>query len=163
MSSTFVTGLSYVNTSGAGGSINVSSTSPTGLRINRSQEVFVPGSRSNRSTVVVRNSFTTDNGNDLLLGGQGNGTFVGSLGTNIITRDTDGSLFLGRVTTSASGRANVIGDYNVSLGDSFGIIQNKNLLNSFSFVSSNSIGDDQFNSSVQSNNSFLGGVDSFNF
>jgi Ca2+-binding RTX toxin-like protein len=163
MSSTFVTGLSYVNTSGAGGSINVSSTSPTGLRINRSQEVFVPGSRSNRSTVVVRNSFTTDNGNDLLLGGQGNSTFVGNLGTDIITRDTDGSLFLGRVTTSASGRANVIGDYNVSLGDSFGIIQNKNLLNSFSFVSSNSIGDDQFNSSVQSNNSFLGGVDSFNF
>jgi hypothetical protein len=163
MISTFVTGLSYVNTSGAGGSINVSSTSPTGLRINRSQEVFVPGSRSNRSTVVARNSFTTDNGNDLLLGGQGNGTFVGSLGTDITTRDADGSLFLGRATTSASGRANVIGDYNISLGDSFGIIQNKNLLNNFSFVSSNSIGDDQFNSSVQSNNSFLGGVDSFNF
>ncbi|MCC5615168.1 hypothetical protein LC605_08775 [Nostoc sp. CHAB 5836] len=164
MISTFVTGLSYVNTSGAGGSINVSSTSPRGSRINRSQQIFLPGGTSNRSIVVARNSFTTDDGNDLLLGIQGNGTFVGNLGTDITTRDADGSLFLGRATTSASGRANVISDYNVSLGDSFGIIDNNNLLNSFSFVASNSIGNDQFNSSVQSQNSFfLGGVSFIDF
>ncbi len=48
MSSIFFTDLSYVNTSGSGGSINVTIGSPTGFTINRSEEVFVPGATSNK-------------------------------------------------------------------------------------------------------------------
>ncbi|MBC6432600.1 hypothetical protein FM036_18295 [Nostoc sp. HG1] len=141
MSSIFLTGLSYVNMSGAGGSINVSISSPTGLTINRSEEVFVPGATSNRITVVATNSYTAGNANDLLLGGQDNGTFVSNLGTDTLTRGTNHSLFLGTTTTSASGRANVITDFNASLGDGIGIGINNNLLSNFGFIGFNSIGD----------------------
>jgi hypothetical protein len=139
MSSIFLTGLSYVNMSGAGGSINASISSPTGLRINRSQEVFVPGARSNRSTVVATNSYTGDNTNDLLLGGQNNGTFVSNLGTDTFTRGTNRSLFLG--TTTTSGPSNVISDLNSSLGNGIGIGTNNNLLSNLEFAGFNSIGD----------------------
>ncbi|MCC5629420.1 hypothetical protein [Nostoc sphaeroides] len=139
MSSIFLTGLSYVNMSGAGGSINASISSPTGLRINRSQEVFVPGARSNRSTVVATNSYTGDNTNDLLLGGQNNGTFVSNLGTDTF-RGTNRSLFLG-TTNSTSGRSNVISDLNSSLSNVIGIGTNNNLLSNLEFAGFNSIGD----------------------
>ena len=155
MSSIFFTALSYVNMSGAGGSINVSMASPTGLTINRSEEVFVPGATSNRNTVVAMNSFTGGNANDLLLGGQDNGTFVSNLATHTLTRGADGSLFLGRATNSSSESANVITDFNASLGDRIGIVENNSLLSNFGFTGFNSIGDDQFNVSVQSQNSFL--------
>ncbi|MCC5606617.1 hypothetical protein LC612_07405 [Nostoc sp. CHAB 5834] len=141
MSSIFLTGLSYLNTSGAGGSINVSISSPTGLRINRSEEVFVPGATSNRSTVVATNSYTGDNTNDLLLGGQNNGTFVSNLGTDTLTRGTNRSLFLGTTTNSTSRRSNVISDFNSSLGNGIGIVENNNLLSNLESTSFNLIGD----------------------
>ncbi|MCL6749464.1 hypothetical protein KBT16_00075 [Nostoc sp. CCCryo 231-06] len=138
MSRIFLTGLSYVNMSGAGGSINVSISSPTGLRINRSEEVFVPGAKSNTSSVVATNSYTGDNANNLLFGGEDNGTFVSNLDTDTLTRGTNRSLFLGTATNSASGRVNVITD----LGDGIGIVaNNNNLLNNFGFTGFNLIGD----------------------
>lgn len=141
MSSIFLTGLSYVNLSGAGGSINASISYPTDLRINRSQEVFVPEATSNRSTVLATNSYTGDNTNDLLLGGQNNGTSVSNLGTDTLTRGTNRSLFLGTTTNSASGRGNVIIDLNPSLDNAIGIQANNNLLSNFGFTGFNSIGD----------------------
>ncbi|MBW4451677.1 MAG: hypothetical protein KME55_02760 [Nostoc indistinguendum CM1-VF10] len=143
MSSIFVTGLSYVNISGAGGSMNLSIASPTGLTINESEKVFVSGATSNRSTVVATNSLSRGNTNDLLLGGQDNGTFVSNLGTDALTRGADGSLFIGRATTSTSERTNVMTDFNASLGNGIGIVENNNLLNNFAFTGLNSIGDDQ--------------------
>ena len=143
MSSIFLTGLSYVNTSGAGGSMNLTIASPTGFTINTSEEVFVPGATSNRSTVLATNSYTGDNTNDLLLKGQNNDTFVSNLGTDTLTRGTNGSLFLGTTTNSASGSSNVIIDLNPSLGDAIGIQANNNLLSNFGFIGFNSI-DDSF-------------------
>ncbi len=140
MSRIFLTGLSYVNMSGAGGSINVSIDSPTGLRINRSEEVFVPGATSNRSTVLATNSSSGDNTNDLLLGGQNNGTFVSNLGTDTLTRGTNRTLSLG-TTNSASGGGNVITDLNSSLANGIGIGTNNNQLSSFGFTGFNLIGD----------------------
>lgn len=140
MSSIFLRALSYLNTSGAGGSVNASISSPTGLRINTSQELFVPGATSNRITVLATNSYTGDNTNDLLLGGQNNGTSVSNLGTDTVTRGTNRSLFLG-TTNSASGRANVIADFNSSLGNGIEIQANNNLLSNFEFTGFNSIGD----------------------
>ncbi|WP_100897975.1 hypothetical protein [Nostoc flagelliforme] len=140
MSRIFLTALSYLNTSGAGGSVNASISSPTGLRINTSQEVFVPGATSNRITVLATNSYTGDNTNDLLLGGQNNGTFVSNLGTDTLTRGTNRSLSLG-TTNSASGRANVIADLNSSLGNGIEIQANNNQLSNFGFTGFNSIGD----------------------
>ncbi|HYX12816.1 MAG TPA: hypothetical protein VE944_00305 [Nostoc sp.] len=141
MSSIFLTGLSYVNMSGAGGSINVSISSPTGLSINRSEEVFVSGATSNGSTVLATNSYTGDNTNDLLLGGQNNVTSVSNLGTDTLTRGTNSSLFLGTTTNSASESGNVIIDLNPSLYDAIGIEANNNLLSNFGFTGFNSIGD----------------------
>ncbi|HYX18557.1 MAG TPA: hypothetical protein VE944_30180 [Nostoc sp.] len=143
MSSIFLTGLSYVNTSGAGSSINLTIGSPTGFTINTSEEVFVPGATSNRSTVLATNSYTGDNTNDLLLGGQDNGTFVSNLDTDTPSRGTNPSLFLGTATNSASERVNVITDLNPSLGDAIGIQANNNLLSNFGFIGFNSI-DDSF-------------------
>jgi hypothetical protein len=138
MSSIFVTGLSYVNTSGAGGSMNLTIGSPTGFTISTSEEIFVPGASSNRSTVLTMNSYTGDNTNDLLLGGQDNGTFVSNLDTDTPTRGTNRSLFLGTATNSASGRVNVITD----LGDGIEIVaNNNNLSNNFGFTGFNLIGD----------------------
>ena len=142
MSSIFLTGLSYVNLSGAGGSINVSISSPTGLSINRSEEVFVSGATSNGSTVLATDSYTEDNTNDLLLGGQNNVTSVSNLGTDTVTRGTNGSLFLG-TTNSASESGNVIIDLNPTLYDGIGIQANNNLLSNFGFIGFNSI-DDSF-------------------
>lgn len=141
MSSIFLTGLSYLNMSGAGGSINVSISSPTGLRINTSEEIFVPGATSNRSTVLATNSYTGDNTNDLLLGGQDNGTLVSNLGTDTLTRGTNRTLSLGTTTNSASGRGNVITDLNSSLGNVIEIGTNNNLLSNFGFTGFNLIGD----------------------
>ncbi|BBD64421.1 hypothetical protein NIES4072_19160 [Nostoc commune NIES-4072] len=141
MSRIFLTGLSYVNMSGAGGSVNVSISSPTGLTINRSEEVFVPRATSNRISVLATNSYTRDNTNDLLLGGQNNGTFVSNLGTDTLTRGTNPRLSLGTTTNSASGRSNVIADLNPSFGDVSGIQTNNNLLSNFGFTGFNSIGD----------------------
>ena len=140
MSSIFLRALSYLNMSGAGGSVNASISSPTGLRINTSQELFVPGATSNRITVLAANSYTGDNTNDLLLGGQNNGTSVSNLGTDTVTRGTNRSLFLG-TTNSASGRGNVIADLNSSLGNGIGIQANNNQLSNFGFTGFNSIGD----------------------
>ncbi|MBE9035061.1 hypothetical protein [aff. Roholtiella sp. LEGE 12411] len=56
-SSVFVIGLSYTNTSGAGSSINVISTSPLDQTISQNKEVFIPGAISNRTTVAATDSF----------------------------------------------------------------------------------------------------------
>jgi hypothetical protein len=141
MNSIFFTALSYLNMSGAGGSINVSISSPTGLRINRGEEVFAPRARSNRSTVVATNSYTASDANDLLLGGQDNGTFISNLDNDTLSRGTNRSLFLGTTTNSASERGAVITDFNSSLGDVIGIGTNNNLLSNFGFTGFNSIGD----------------------
>jgi hypothetical protein len=154
MSSIFVTGLSYVNTSGAGGSMNLTIGSPTGLTINKSKKVFVSGATSNRTTVVATNSLSRDNTNDLLLGGQDNGTFVSNLSTDALTRGADGSLFIGRAITSTSESTNVMTDFNASLGNRIGIVEDNNLLNNFAFIGLNSIGDDQF-VNVQFQNNLL--------
>ena len=137
MSSIFFTAMSYVNTSGAGGSMNLTIGSPTGFTINTGEEIFVPRARSSRSSVVAMNSYTGGNANDLLLGGQDNGTFVSNLSTDTLTRGTNRSLFLGTTTNSASGRINIITDF----GDGIGIPANNSLLSNLAFTDFNSIGD----------------------
>ncbi|WP_375505390.1 hypothetical protein [uncultured Nostoc sp.] len=140
MSSIFVTALSYLTRRGAGGNMKVGTTSPTGLTINTSEEGFVRGATSNRSTVIATNSFITSNMNDLLSGDQNNGTFVSNLGTDTLTRGADGSLFLGTATTY-SGPSNVTTDFNTPLGDGIGTVANNNLLDNFGFTGLNSIVD----------------------
>ncbi|MDZ8223228.1 hypothetical protein [Nostoc sp. ChiVER01] len=140
MSSIFVTALSYLTRWGAGGNMKVSNTYPTGLTIDTNEEVFVPGGTSNRSTAIATNAFTISNANDLLLGGQNDGTLLSNLGTDTLTRGADGSLFLG-TTTSASGRSNVMTDFNTSLGDEIGIGASNNLLKNFGFTGLSSMVD----------------------
>ncbi|MEH1844193.1 MAG: hypothetical protein V7L25_04045 [Nostoc sp.] len=167
MSSIYVTSLSYVNKSGAGGRMNVRANSSTGLTINKSQEVFLVGGRSNKTTVAVTDSSIEADGNDLLLGGKGNHTLVGDLNTDTLTRDADDNLFEFNAETSDSLLSDVISDSNnsnLSEGDSISIGANKNLSNDFGFAGFDLLGDGEVNNTlVQLKNSFLSGANSFYF
>ncbi|MEH2247736.1 hypothetical protein [Nostoc sp.] len=167
MSSIYVTSLSYVNKSGSGGSINVTSNSPTGLTINKSQEFFLAGGRSNKTTVAVTDSSIESDGNDLLLGGKGNHTLVGDLGNDTLTRDADDDLFGLNAETSDSLLSDVISNSNnsnLSEGDTIGIGANKNLSNDLGFAGFDLIDDGEVNNTlVQLKNSFLSGANSFYF
>ncbi|MEH1830602.1 MAG: hypothetical protein V7L29_00560 [Nostoc sp.] len=167
MSSIYVTSLSYVNKSGAGGRMNVRANSSTGLTINKSQEVFLAGGRSNKTTVAVTDSSIEADGNDLLLGGKGNHTLVGDLNTDTLTRDADDNLFEFNAETSDSLLSDVISDSNnsnLSEGDSISIGANKNLSNDLGFAGFDLLGDGEINNTlVQLKNSFLSGANSFYF
>ncbi|MCC5643679.1 hypothetical protein LC607_12120 [Nostoc sp. CHAB 5824] len=166
MSSVYVTGLSYVNINGAGGSINLRATYPTGLTINNNEEVFVPGAKSNRTSVTVTDSSIISDiseGNDLLLGGRDNDTLVGNLGTDTLTRGADADLFVVEGATSNPLLTDVITDFNTSGGDSIGISANNNSLKDLIFASLDSTGDSFDDTLVQYQDSFLRGTNLFNF
>ncbi len=163
MSSVYVTGLSYVNINGAGGSINLSNTNPTSLTINDSEEVFVTRAKSNRTSVEVTDSFIRYDGNDLLLGGKDNDTLVGDLDTDTLTRGADDDLFVLEEPTSNPLLTDVITDFNTSGSDSIGISANNNSLTDLIFASLDSTGDGFDTSLVQYQDSFLRGISSFYF
>ncbi|MEA5623811.1 hypothetical protein [Nostoc sp. UHCC 0251] len=163
MSSVYVTGLSYVNINGAGGSINLRNTSPTGLTINDSEEIFVTRAKSNRTSVEVTDSFIRYDGSDLLLGGKGNNTLVGDLDTDTLIRGADDDLLVLEGSTSTPLLTDVITDFNTSGGNSIGISANNNSLKDLIFAGFDSTSDGFNTSLVQYQDSFLDGISSFYF
>lgn len=160
MSSLYARGLSYININGAGGSINLRTTSPRGLTINNSKEIFVPRAKSNRTSVEVTDSFIRYYGNDLLLGGKDNNTLVGDLDTDTLTRGADDDLFVLEGVTSTP---LLTTGFNTSGGNSIGISANNNSLANRIFAGFDSTSDGFDTSLFQYQDSLLRGISSFYF
>jgi hypothetical protein len=154
-SSIFITGLSYVNTSGAGSSINIETTSPIVGTINKSEEVFLAGATSNKATVAVTNSFIRVDKNDLLLGGKGNNA-LDDLSTDTLTKGGDTDLFLLKTATYTPSLAD--------RGDKVAMGASNIVPKGWVFRDFHSTSDIKIDSNlVPSQDSFLGNANSFYF
>ncbi|MDZ8187265.1 MAG: calcium-binding protein [Nostoc sp. ChiSLP02] len=185
-SSISVTGLSYVNIKGAGGSVNLTVTSPDGSTISKSDNVFVVGG-SSASTIVaatdssiaglVRTPLSRDTdssnnlilgtakndylqgvaGNDVLLGGKGNDTLSAGAGIDRLTGGAGGDLFVLKTGTSDPLLADVITDFNAARGDRIGIVTNSIIPKNLVLQSFDSNDNGKLDATlVQYKNSFLG-------
>ncbi|MBW4614598.1 MAG: hypothetical protein KME21_15245 [Desmonostoc vinosum HA7617-LM4] len=132
-SSVSVRGLSYTNTTGAGSSINVIATSPTGRKISKKEEVFIIGATSNKTTVTANDSSIT-----FLISIDGDApAFIDTsssqetdfFGNNALLRTADRDILIGtagnnNLQETKGNNANFIADFSASRDYKIDIVAN---------------------------------------